>query len=213
MPRKTKTTTQPISSVNLTTECMTTPVSEKTLNNTDNVDNVNNVNNVDNVDNVDNVILENNEKVDIDTANTESAIDTHFSNIFMTLTAFKSSIVSLNHHIKLLEREMKREIKAFNKRSKKDEKKQARKPSGFARPSDVSSELCDFMGRTKGTQIARTEVTQYLIQYIKENELQFPENKKVIVPDEKLKKLLGVDNGTEVTYFNLQGLMNKHFVH
>ena len=64
------------------------------------------------------------------------------------------------------------------------------------------------MGRSNGTQIARTEVTQYLINYIKENELQYAENKKVIIPDEKLKSLLGVDGTMEVTYFNLQGLMN-----
>lgn len=212
MPRKAKTTNQPISSVNLTTECtesIATPAGEESANNIDNVIVENTVSTETSADNDGKAEQE----LVSDTIQPESAIDAHFSNIFMTLTAFKSSIAALNHHIKLLEREMKRELKGFNKRVKKDEKKVNRKPSGFARPSDVSSELCDFMGRTIGTQIARTEVTQYLIQYIKENELQFPENKKVIVPDAKLKKLLGVDNETEVTYFNLQGLMNKHFVH
>ena len=68
------------------------------------------------------------------------------------------------------------------------------------------------MGKEVGTEIARTEVTQYLIQYIKDNELQFSENKKIIVPDNTLKNLLGVNEGDEVTYFNLQRLMNKHFI-
>ena len=38
-------------------------------------------------------------------------------------------------------------------------------------------------GQDNGTEIARTEVTQYLIQYIKDNKLQFAGNAKVIKPD------------------------------
>lgn len=140
-------------------------------------------------------------------------IGSQFDNIYLMLTGLKQSISALNQHIKILEKDIKKQLKAEKKINKKIKAKGNRKPSGFAKPSDVSNELCKFMGRTNGTQIARTEVTQYLIQYIKENELQYSENKKVIVPDEKLKNLLGIDNSTQVTYFNLQGLMNKHFVH
>tara|TARA_Y100000816_G_C26070656_1_gene563117 strand:- start:302 stop:949 length:648 start_codon:yes stop_codon:yes gene_type:complete len=140
-------------------------------------------------------------------------IEKHFDNLYLTLTAFKQSIATMNQHIKILERDMKKELRVLRKVNSKQKLKGNRKPSGFAKPSDVSVELCAFMNREKGTQIARTEVTQYLISYIKEHQLQFAENKKVILPDEKLKKLLNVDDKTEVTYFNLQGLMNKHFVH
>ena len=139
-------------------------------------------------------------------------IEKHFDNLYLTLTAFKQSIATMNQHIKLLERDMKKELRVLRKVTSKQKLKGNRKPSGFAKPSDVSVELCAFMGREKGTQIARTEVTQYLISYIKEHQLQFAENKKVILPDTKLKTLLGVDDKTQVTYFNLQGLMNKHFV-
>ncbi len=140
-------------------------------------------------------------------------IDAQFSNIYLMLTGLKQSICGLNHHIKILEKEIKKNLKHIAKNTKKPKVKSIRPPSGFAKPADVSNELCNFMGRSNGTQIARTEVTQYLINYIKENELQYAENKKVIIPDEKLKSLLGVDGTMEVTYFNLQGLMNKHFVH
>tara|TARA_Y100000389_G_scaffold71936_1_gene68648 strand:- start:110 stop:679 length:570 start_codon:yes stop_codon:yes gene_type:complete len=143
----------------------------------------------------------------------EQGLDAHFANIYLMLTGLKQAISGLNLHLKILEKDMKKQLKNIEKTNKKPKTKGNRKPSGFAKPSDVSNELCKFMGRDTGTQIARTEVTQYLIQYIKENQLQFAENKKIILPDEKLKKLLGVDNTTEVTYFNLQGLMNKHFVH
>ena len=68
------------------------------------------------------------------------------------------------------------------------------------------------MKRPHGSEVARTEVTQYIIKYIKEHDLQFPENRKVIKPDKSLKNLLAVPKKEEVTYFNLQRYMNRHFV-
>ena len=65
------------------------------------------------------------------------------------------------------------------------------------------------MDKPEGTKMARTEVTKYIIQYIKDNKL--PQG-KVIKPDKKLKGLLKVNNNDEVTYFNIQKYMNKHFV-
>ena len=67
------------------------------------------------------------------------------------------------------------------------------------------------MNKEAGTLVARTEVTQYLIKYIKENSLQNKENKRIIKPDDKLMDLL--ESGeNEITYFNLQKYMNKHFI-
>ena len=92
-----------------------------------------------------------------------------------------------------------------------DKIKAPRKPSGFARPSKVTDKLADFMNKEAGTLVARTEVTQYLIKYIKENSLQNKENKRIIKPDDKLMDLL--ESGeNEITYFNLQKYMNKHFI-
>jgi upstream activation factor subunit UAF30 len=87
-----------------------------------------------------------------------------------------------------------------------------RQPSGFAKPSKVTKELCDFMNKKEGTEIARTEVTRSLVTYIKENKLENVENAKLILPDEKLKMLLGIEDGQELNYFNIQKYMNKHFV-
>ena len=68
------------------------------------------------------------------------------------------------------------------------------------------------MGKEEGTEVARTEVTKYIVGYIKEKNLQAKDNSKVIKPDEKLKNLLGVESDDEVTYFNIQKYMNKHFI-
>ena len=53
---------------------------------------------------------------------------------------------------------------------------------------------------------------QYLISYIKEHKLQNESNKSFIKPDKKLSELLNTDKGDNITYFNIQGFMNKHFI-
>ena len=68
------------------------------------------------------------------------------------------------------------------------------------------------MNKEKGTKVARTEVTQYIIEYIRQNKLQKSDNRKYITPDNKLATLLDVKESDEVTYFNIQRYMNKHFV-
>ena len=68
------------------------------------------------------------------------------------------------------------------------------------------------MNKEEGTKIARTEVTSALSSYIKDNNLQNQANKKFILPDEKLKSLLGISDDDKLTYFTLQKYMNKHFI-
>jgi chromatin remodeling complex protein RSC6 len=71
------------------------------------------------------------------------------------------------------------------------------------------------MNKPEGSEIARTEVTKALVSYIKSNNLleQGEDSKNKIIPDEKLKTLLGLENNelNDLTYFNIQKYMNKHF--
>lgn len=148
-----------------------------------------------------------NEKVD-------SSIFEQFQSILNNLNSLKSNIILINQQIKSLEKDVNKKIKLLNKEVTKSNTKKANKKkilSGFAKPSKVTKELCEFMNKTEGTEIARTEVTRALVNYIKENHLENTNNKKIISPDDKLKYLLGVNN-EELTYFNIQKYMNKHFI-
>ena len=136
-----------------------------------------------------------------------------FEEIVNGLGLVKNQIVNLQQNLKQLEKNMKKQMKGLKKESTKNKNKGNRKPSGFAKPSKVTKELCEFMNKTEGTEIARTEVTKALVNYIKENKLENESNSKVIKPDNKLKFLLGVEEGQELTYFNIQKYMNKHFNH
>lgn len=87
-----------------------------------------------------------------------------------------------------------------------------RKPCGFARPTPVSEEMCDFLKITNGTEVSRTTVTRALIQYIKDKNLQNPLNKKQILPDVTLYNLFGEDAKSQIlTYFTMQKYVNHHF--
>jgi chromatin remodeling complex protein RSC6 len=101
----------------------------------------------------------------------------------------------------------------FIEQSKKIYEKKPRKPSGFVLPVPASIELCNFLNIPEGSEVSRTEVTKYLIQYIQEKGLSHPEKKTLIIPDEALSKLIGPDADLEtLTRFTIQKYMNKHYI-
>jgi hypothetical protein len=135
-----------------------------------------------------------------------------FHHIIDSLSQLKTKITDIQQEVKDLEKKVKKQVKNYKKETEKSKNKGNRKPSGFAKPTKVTKELCDFLDQKEGTEIARTEVTKTIIQYIQTHNLQNKENTKLILPDDKLKFLLGIDDKEELTFFNLQKYMNKHFL-
>ena len=139
------------------------------------------------------------------------AIEKQLTDVMDSLTSMKQFITQVQGKVrgldKLIKKEQKNTVKMTEKKNRGN-----RKPSGFAKPGPVSDELCVFMKKEKGTHMARTEVTQYIVKYIKDKALVNNDNKKIIVPNPELKSLLAVSEKDEITYFNLQRLMNRHFV-
>ena len=145
----------------------------------------------------------------------ETWIIDQFATINDSLTLFKMQISSLQKVVKTVEKDVRKELKNIKKDKQKDKPKIKRAPSGFAKPTKVTKELCEFMNKPEGSEIARTEVTQALVSYIKENNLigNGDDKKNKIVPDEKLKNLLGIQDEDldDLNYFSIQKYMNKHF--
>lgn len=144
----------------------------------------------------------------------EEVEDIHdeFSNIINNIALLKTNLTDLQNCLRNLEKKTNRKFKGYIKQARKFRNKGNKQPSGFAKPTKISEELCEFMNKPNGTEMARTEVTQHLISYIKENKLQNNENRKMIVPDDKLIKLLHIDEKQQLTYFNIQSFMNQHFI-
>ena len=121
-------------------------------------------------------------------------------------------ISSLKTEYRTLEKKWTREIKAAQKQSSKRKRKAGnRAPSGFVKPTKISDELASFLGKEKGTEMARTDVTREINTYIRAHKLQDKDNGRKIIPDTKLATLLKLKKTDELTYFNLQKYMSPHF--
>lgn len=115
---------------------------------------------------------------------------------------------------KTLEKSISRELKAAQKASSKKSGKRAgnRAPSGFVKPTLISDELAAFLGKSSGSEVARTAVSKEIHDYIRSNQLQDKDNGRKINPDSKLAALLNIQSDDELTYFNLQRFMKHHFI-
>lgn len=142
------------------------------------------------------------------------------SAVGLKLTEFSAKIQqalglfsSLKNDFKTLEKAVARELKNAQKLSSKKSKRSGnRQPSGFVKPTRISDELAQFLGKTVGTEMARTAVSKEINEYIRSNNLQDSANGRIIHPDQRLTALLKMNTGDELTYFNLQRFMKHHFI-
>ena len=145
--------------------------------------------------------------------NLEENIKGDFLNLLDKVQSLRTIVQEINTEVKVLQKKVSKEIKTLIKTQKKIRKTgSVRAPSGFAKPTKISTELCKFLNITPGTLMARTEVTKKLTQYIKEHGLQNEADKRIILPDKKLSKLLSVKKDDNITYFNLQRWIKPHFI-
>lgn len=148
----------------------------------------------------------------VEDVSAHSAISSQFSSISSKLQQVVAFAAALRSELRALERHAVKELRTAQKASAKKRRKVGnRAPSGFVKPTPISKELAEFLGKTDGSEMARTEVTREINAYIRTNNLQDKENGRRINPDAKLKTLLKLKKGDELTYFNLQRYMSPHF--
>ena len=149
---------------------------------------------------------------EVDAEAVQSELSTQFAEFSGRLTSLRTQISSLLTEFRALQKRAERELKASQKASQKRKRKTGnRQPSGFVKPTLISDQLANFLGKAKGSELARTEVTREINAYIRANNLQDPTNGRKINPDSKLKSLLNLSGSDELTYFNLQKYMSPHF--
>ena len=124
---------------------------------------------------------------------------------------------------KALTLEMKSLTKDVNKlRISKSGKKQKRvinpdvprKLGALEKPVPITDELSEFLGFEKGEMYSRQQVTQTINKFVKDNDLQNPENRRYILLESeaglKLKTLLR-DPDQPLTFFNIQRYLKVHY--
>jgi chromatin remodeling complex protein RSC6 len=139
-----------------------------------------------------------------------SGAETILADLLEKVASFNSQIKTIQTALKQLSKEFDKQRKIIDKVQKKKEKAK-KSPSGFAKPCKISDELCEFIGIPKGTEQSRTDITRYINSYVKQHNLNNPENRREFFPDKKLKAILNVKDGDKVTYFVLQRLIAHHF--
>lgn len=95
--------------------------------------------------------------------------------------------------------------------------------SGFLKPIRISGEMAAFLGWDPKEAYSRVSVTKNICQYIKDHNLFNQDDKRKIVCDDKLRKLLKYDPAkapidaktgkpADLTYFRLQQYLKFHFI-
>ena len=140
----------------------------------------------------------------------DAATDNVLSSIIDKVNGLAAYIKDIQVNLKVLSKEYDKQQKIIEKAQKKRQNAK-NSPSGFAKPNKISDELCDFIGVPHGTEKSRTDITRLINAYVKEHNLNKPENKRFILPDTKLKKILNVGDSEEINYFILQKLISHHF--
>ena len=86
--------------------------------------------------------------------------------------------------------------------------------SGFMKQVPISKEMAKFANWEPSQLRSRVEVTKYICDYVKQHNLQNPEDRRQILPDDKLSKLLNFDpkkSDKPLTYYYLQRVIQPHF--
>ena len=149
--------------------------------------------------------------VETSSSSLSDTVGTQLSGLLDTVSLLMTQLKTVQGDIKTLQKNYTKLLKDHDK-TKNKSKRANRKPSGFAKPSALTSEMTSFLGLDKDVEMPRNEVTKLINKYIVDNDLRDQSDKRKILPNKKLGKLLGWDGKEQVSYFNLQKYIKQHFV-
>ena len=161
-------------------------------------------------------------------------IDLEFNNTISSMKTLVADTRGVLSSFKTLHKRVNKRLKALNKKPKGGKRRggnQKSNPSGFNKPTKITSDLAKFLGVEEGTCLPRTDVTRRINAYIKEHSLQgmevegksglkkmdnryinttLPKSDKRSKWATQLRKLLKPKEN--LSYFNLQTYLSPHFI-
>ena len=148
-----------------------------------------------------------------------------FGQVQQQLEDIGKEVKNVNNELKNLRKKYLKIVKSLTKNKKRkpvdstEESAPKKEPSGFISPIALSREFTEFLNVPEDIMLPRTVVTKQIIAFIKENGLESTTNgRNFDLTDStnenavKLRKLFNIENGNEVTYFNLQSFLKPHFI-
>ena len=130
-----------------------------------------------------------------------------------------SFMKTVNSELKSLQKELQKDQSKSRKKPKKEPEldengEVVKRKNVFDVPVQIGEELCVFLGLEKGQMYSRQFITNSITKYVKDNDLQNPENRRYILLDtsdagRKLGTLLNPDQ--PLTFFNMQRYLKPHY--
>jgi chromatin remodeling complex protein RSC6 len=153
-------------------------------------------------------------------AATEATTETAAVSPHDTLEALANDMIKMAKSLLETARQAKKEHAKIVKKAEQGGKKRRAKSDGesthsnsvFLQPSKISPALAKFCGVSPDTMLSRTESTRKIAAYIKEHDLQNPENRREIRADATLTALFSLTAEDKLNYFNLQRYIKPHFI-
>jgi chromatin remodeling complex protein RSC6 len=144
----------------------------------------------------------------------EINIVAEFNGMVEKVNSLRSALAAVFSDMKKLEKRIPRELKKAskgrrNRKAAADGTDKPKKESVFTKPSQISDDLCVFLGKAKGTLMSRSEVTTAVCGYAKQKGLM---DKQVIKADAALRKLLALSEKDELKILNLQRYLKPHYI-
>ena len=84
------------------------------------------------------------------------------------------------------------------------------KKTGINMELNVSKELAAIIGTAKGEKISRPQVVKRLWAYLKEKNLQDPENKRYFTPDARMEPVFGSER---IKAFSMSKYLGEHLTY
>lgn len=133
------------------------------------------------------------------------------NNIYLTIDETLNDIKTNKKNLKDLRKklaDLKKSIKKVNKMTLELQDIVKEKPSNkihfTSRIKSVNKEILDFLSLPLSTTLSETNILKQFHSYIQLNNLRNDRNRYIINPDERLKKLLNLNETDELNYFNLE---------
>jgi upstream activation factor subunit UAF30 len=153
-------------------------------------------------------------------AATEATTETAAVSPHDTLETLANDMIKMAKSLLETARQAKKEHAKVVKKAEQGGKKRRAKSDGesthsnsvFLQPSKISPALAKFCGVSADTMLSRTESTRKIAAYIKEHDLQNPENRREIRADATLTALFALTSEDKLNYFNLQRYIKPHFI-
>jgi chromatin remodeling complex protein RSC6 len=102
-------------------------------------------------------------------------------------------------------------IRKCCKPKRSNKARNANQNSGLQKAVNISEDMAKFAGWVASELHSRVEVTKAICSYIKTNNLQKPENRRIVLLDARLKNLLAY-NEDEITYPHIQKYIGVHLI-